>query len=143
MGEIQLVGVTSPNQLLTPMELRAIADWTIRPRLLNIPGIAQVISIGGGVKQYQIELSALKIQKYQLSIDDIKKHLSNQSKNTTGGFIDIDKKEFLIRNIGIPKNKNDILKTVVGTHLGKPVTMQDIAEIKEDAGAKQGCSYKS
>ena len=65
MGEIQLVGLTSKDPKINPMDLRTVADWTIRPRLLSIPGVAQVISIGGGVKQYQILLSAEKIQKLQ------------------------------------------------------------------------------
>jgi CzcA family heavy metal efflux pump len=138
MGEIQLVGLTSPNQKLSTMELRSIADWTMRPRLLSIPGVAQVIAIGGGVRQFQILLSAEKIQKYQLSIEDIEHYLSDISKNTTGGFINIDRKEYLIRNIGNTKNKEDILKSVVGSHLGKTILVRDIAEVSELPGAKRG-----
>ncbi|MBY0415050.1 MAG: efflux RND transporter permease subunit, partial [Bdellovibrionales bacterium] len=138
MGEIQLVGLSSTDNSLSPMQLRTIADWTLRPRLLSIPGIAQVISIGGGVRQFQILLSAEKIQKYQLSIEDIEHYLSDISKNTTGGFIDIDRKEYLIRNIGITKNKEDILKSVVGIHLGKPILVRDIAEVVELPQTKRG-----
>ncbi len=138
MGEIQLVGLTSKDKSISPMELRSLADWTMRPRLLSIPGIAQVISIGGGVRQYQILLSAEKIQKYQLTIEDIEHYLSDISKNTTGGFINIDRKEYLIRNIGNTKNKIDILKSVVGSHLGKTILVRDIAEVKELPQAKRG-----
>ena len=138
MGEIQLVGLTSPDNTISPMELRTIADWTMRPRLLSIPGIAQVISIGGGVRQYQILLSAEKIQKFQLTIDDVEHYLSDISKNTTGGFIDINKKEYLIRNIGITKNKDDILNSVVGTHLGKVVLVRDIGEVVDLPQPKRG-----
>ncbi|MFA6239104.1 MAG: efflux RND transporter permease subunit [Bacteriovorax sp.] len=138
MGEIQLVGLSSSNGSLTPMQLRTIADWTLRPRLLSIPGIAQVISIGGGVRQYQILLSAEKIQKFQLSIEDIEHYLSDISKNTTGGFIDIGPKEYLIRNIGITKNKEDILKSVVGMHLGRPILVRDIAIVEELPQTKRG-----
>ena len=137
MGEIQLVGLSSDGTL-SPMELRTIADWTLKPRLLSIPGIAQVISIGGGVRQFQILLSAEKIQKFQLSIEDIEHNLSDISKNTTGGFINIGTKEYLIRNIGITKNKDDILKSVVGLHLGKPILVRDIAEVAELPQTKRG-----
>lgn len=138
MGEIQLVGLSSPDGSLSPMQLRTYADWTLRPRLQSIPGIAQVIAIGGGVRQYQILLSAEKIQKFQLSIEDIEHYLSDISRNTTGGFIDIDKKEYLIRNIGITKNKEDILKSVVGIHLGKPILVRDIAVVEELPQTKRG-----
>jgi CzcA family heavy metal efflux pump len=138
MGEIQLVGLSAKDDSISPMQLRSIADWTLRPRLLSIPGVAQVISIGGGVRQYQILLSATKIQRLQLSIDDIEHYLSDVSKNTTGGFIDIDRKEYLIRNIGITKSKDDILKSVVGMHLGRPILVSDIAEVKELPQAKRG-----
>ncbi len=138
MGEIQLVGLTSPNNTLSPMELRTLADWTIRPRLLSIPGISQVISIGGGVRQFQILLSAEKIQKFQLAIDDVEHSLSDLSTNTTGGFIDINKKEYLIRNIGQTKNKSDILNSVVGTHLGKTILVKDIGEVLELPQVKRG-----
>lgn len=138
MGEIQLVGLSAKNDSITPMQLRTLADWTLRPRLLSIPGVAQVISIGGGVRQYQILLSASKIQKLQLSIDDVEHFLSDISKNTTGGFIDIDRKEYLIRNIGVTKSKEDILKSVVGMHLGHPIVVADIAEVKELPQAKRG-----
>lgn len=138
MGEIQLIGLTSKDNSISPMELRTIADWTIRPRLLAIPGVAQVISIGGGVRQIQILISAEKLQKYQFTIEDVEHYLSDLSRNTTGGFINIDKKEYLIRNLGNVKNKDDILKSVVGTHLGKPVTVADIATVIDAPKVKRG-----
>lgn len=131
MGEIQLVGLTSQNGKIQPMDLRTIADWTIRPRLLSIPGIAQVTSIGGGVRQYQILLSAEKIQKLQISMEDIEHNLSEISLNSTGGFINIEKSEMLIRVLGAIRNKEEILHSVVGMHLGRPVLVKEIAEVHE------------
>ena len=138
MGEIQLVGLTAKDDSMSPLELRTTADWLIRPRLLSIPGVAQVIAIGGGVRQYQILLSSDKIQKYRLTLEEIEQSLSKLSKNTTGGYIDIDKKEFLIRNIGQVKSEEDILNSVVGLHLGNPVLIKDIAEVKTGAQIKRG-----
>ncbi|MDZ4084218.1 MAG: efflux RND transporter permease subunit [Bdellovibrionales bacterium] len=138
MGEIQLIGLSSPTGEVSPLDLRTFADWTIRPRLLSVPGVAQVIAIGGGVKQYQILLSAEKIQKLQLPLEEIEKALSKISRNTTGGYIDIDKKEFLIRNIGTIKSEEDILNSVVGLHLGRPVFVRDIAEVKLGPQIKRG-----
>ncbi len=138
MGEIQLIGLSSPDGKVTPMELRSIADWTLRPRLLSISGVAQVIAIGGGVRQYQILLSAEKIQKLQLSIEEIEHNLSDISRSTTGGFINLNKQEYLIRNIGAVKTKDDILTSVVGSHLGRPVLVKDIAEVQELPQSKRG-----
>jgi CzcA family heavy metal efflux pump len=138
MGEIQLIGLSSPKGDVSPLDLRTFADWTIRPRLLSVPGVAQVIAIGGGVKQYQILLSAEKIQKYQLPLEEIEKALSKISLNTTGGYIDLEKKEFLIRNIGTIKSEEDILNSVVGLHLGQPVFVKNIAEVKLGPQIKRG-----
>lgn len=138
MGEIQLMGLSSPTGSVSPMDLRTLADWTIRPRLLSVPGVAQVIAIGGGVKQYQIFLSADKIQKYRLALDDIEKSLSGISQNSTGGYFDLDKKEYLIRNIGQIKSEEDILNSVVGEHLGRPVLVRDVAEVKIGHQIKRG-----
>ncbi len=138
MGEIQLVGLSSPDGSVSPMDLRTLAEWTIRPQLLTIPGIAQVIAIGGGLKQYQILISAEKLKKTQLSLEDVEKSLSLISRNTTGGFIDIEDKEFLIRNLGSVKRIEDIENSVVGLHFGKPVFVKDIAEVKTGIQVKRG-----
>lgn len=138
MGEIQLLGLSSEDGKVSPLELRTLADWTLRPRLLAIPGVAQVTSIGGGVKQYQVLLSAEKIQKAQLPLEEIEKALAKISLNTTGGYIDLDQKEFLIRNIGTIRSEDDIRNTVVGLHLGRPVLVKDIAEVKIGAQIKRG-----
>ena len=82
MGEIQFVGVTSPEGSQTPMELRTLADWLIRPRLMTIPGISQVIVMGGQVKQYQILVSSDKLQRKAISLEDLKHARCRE--NTTG-----------------------------------------------------------
>ncbi|MEZ4750373.1 MAG: efflux RND transporter permease subunit [Bdellovibrionota bacterium] len=92
MGEIQLVGLSAENDAVSPLELRSIADWVIRPRLLSISGIAQVIPIGGGVKQYQIFFSSEELRKRNFSLDTIQHNLSHLSENTTGGFLNEDKR---------------------------------------------------
>ena len=138
MGEIQLVGLTSKDSKIAPMDLRTLADWTIRPRLLSIPGVSQVTSIGGGVKQYQILLSAEKIQKAQLAIESIEQNLSKISLNSTGGFINIEKNESLIRVLGAIRDRDEILNSVVGMHLGKPVLVKDVADVKEAPQSMRG-----
>lgn len=138
MGEIMFVGLTSPTGEVSPMELRTIADWTIRPRLLAIPGVSQVITIGGDLRQYQILVSAEKMQLNGLTVEDLKHSLSEIGLNTSGGFIDIGEKEYLIRTLGRVENIEHIKESYVGTHLGNPVAVKDIAEVKIGAYFKRG-----
>lgn len=138
MGEIQFVGVTSPEGKVAPMELRTLADWSLRPRLMTIPGISQVVVMGGEVKQYQILVSSEKLQKRSTSLEDLKHALTEISENTTGGFIDISDKEYLIRPIGRVASIEDIENSLVGMHFGKPVLVRDVAEVRVGAKAKRG-----
>lgn len=138
MGEIQFVGVTSAEGKVSPMELRTLADWTLRPRLMTIPGISQVVVMGGEVKQYQILVSSEKLQKRATALEDLKHALSEISENTTGGFIDVNDKEFLIRPIGRVSSVEEIENSLVGMHLGLPVLVKDIAEVRIGPKAKRG-----
>jgi Cu(I)/Ag(I) efflux system membrane protein CusA/SilA len=138
MGEIQLVGLYSKDGSISPIDLRTIAEWTLRPRLMSIPGVAQVINIGGGLKQFQILISAERLKTKQLTLDEVEKSLAVVSKNSTGGFIDLNGKEYLIRNIGQVKSVEEIENSVVGMNLGRPVLVKDIAQVKIGAQIKRG-----
>jgi Cu(I)/Ag(I) efflux system membrane protein CusA/SilA len=138
MGEIMFIGVTSPNEEMSPMELRTLAEWTLRPRLMAIPGVSEIITIGGDLKQYQILISAEKLQMKGLTIEDLKHSLEEIGLNTGGGFIDIGEKEYLIRTIGRAENIDHIRESYVGLHLGVPVLVKDIAEVKIGAYFKRG-----
>lgn len=138
MGEIQFVGVVSPEAKVSPMELRSLADWNLRPRLMTIPGISQVVVMGGEVKQYQILVSSEKLQKKSISLEDLKLALSQISENTTGGFIDIGEKEFLIRPLGRAASIEEIENSLVGMHFGQPVYVKDIAEVRIGPKVKRG-----
>lgn len=138
MGQIQQIAVTTESNEVDPMDLRSLAEWVLRPRLMTIPGISQVISIGGGLKQYQILVSAEKLNQYQLSIDQVDKELAQISQNTTGGFLEKDAQEYLVRNIGVVDGLEDIRKTLVGLHFGRPVLVGDIAEVKVAPRLKRG-----
>ncbi len=138
MGEIQFVGMTSPEGTISRMDLRTIADWQLRPRLMSIPGISQVVVMGGEVKQYQILINSDALQRRGISLDNLKHALSHLSENTTGGFIDVDDKELLIRPLGRLESVEDIRNASVGMHLGKPVLVKEVAEVRISAKTKRG-----
>ena len=100
--------------------------------------MAQIIPIGGGVKQFQILISAEKLQKYRLTLQDVENNLSSISVNTTGGFINKGGQEFLIRNLGTTKSIEEIEGSVVGIHFGKPILVKNIAEVKIGPQIKRG-----
>ena len=138
MGQIQILGLSTTDTSIAPMDLRTLAEWTLRPRLLTIPGVAQVISMGGGLKQYQILINAEKLGRHQLSLEDIDKALTHISENTTGGFLEKSGKEFLVRNLGVVYSTDDINNTVVGLHFGRAVYLKDIAEVEIAPKIKRG-----
>ena len=138
MGEIEFVGITSADGAQSPMELRTLADWTIRPRLMTIPGISQIVVMGGEVKQYQILVSTERLQKRAVSLEDLQHALAEISENTTGGFIDLDGREYLIRPLARVSSIVDIENSLVGMHFGQPVLVKDVAEVRIGAKSKRG-----
>lgn len=113
MGEIMLVGLTSEDEKISSMELRSLADWTIRPRLLSIPGLSQVTVIGGDVKQYQVLLDPDKMLYHGVTFEDVSTALGNTNVNSTGGFLFDAYQERLIRNLARIQNLDDIKKAVL------------------------------
>lgn len=138
MGQFQLVGLTSDDPKMDPMELRSIADWVIRPRLLSIPGIAQVIPIGGGVKQYQIHLSSEELRKRNISLEAVQHNLTHLSENTTGGFLNQSNKEYLIQNFGRIRSLEEVENSIVGSFFGNAVKVKDVAKVKFGPQIKRG-----
>ncbi len=138
MGQIQQIALFSPEEKVSPLDMRTYAEWVLRPRLMTISGVAQVIVIGGGLKQYQILISAEKLNQFQISIEQLDKQITQISQNTTGGYLEQNGQEFLIRNIGVVESTEDIENTLVGLHFGRPVLIRDIAEVKLAPRIKRG-----
>lgn len=140
MGEIQFLGLRSESNKIDPMELRTVADWVVRPRLMSITGISQVTVMGGDVKQYQILFSSEKLLKMGIDLGTLKNSLSSISQNTTGGFLNEKGRELLIRPIGRAESIEDIENTMIGQILGRPVYVKDVAEVKIGSRIKRGKS---
>lgn len=138
MGEIMLIGLSSTNGSTAPMDVRTIADWTVRPRLLTIPGVSQVIPIGGGVKQYQVLASPEKMAAFGITLKQVTDAAEKSQVNTAGGFLEGANQEALIRNIGRSIDIKDIANTVIESRQGVPILLKDVAEVKFDKRVMRG-----
>jgi len=136
MGQIMLVGISSDST--SPSDLRTLADFTIRRRLMSIKGISQVISIGGDKLQYQVLISSAKLKQFNLRIDDVEKALELTNQNSSGGFINQYGSEVLIRNVGRANSLLDLQNTVVANQDGLPVLLSQVADVRFGAKQKRG-----
>ena len=129
MGEILLIGVSSRDGKTAPMELRSIADWTIRQRLLTIAGVAQVIPIGGGVKQFQVRAVPERMAAYGVTLGEVAEAAATAQQNSPGGFLETAHREALVRNLARTTSLEAIGSTVVATRDEAPVLLHDVAEL--------------
>lgn len=138
MGEIMLIAVSSKDGKTDALELRTLADWTIRPRLLTITGVSQVIPIGGGVKQYQALVSPEKLAQFNVTIEEVSTALEKSNANSTGGFVDAQSQEYLVRNLGRFYSIDELKQTVVAYRNNTAIKLGDVADVQFGARIKRG-----
>ncbi len=136
MGEIMLVALTGPK--LNPMELREIADFTLRPQILSIPGVAQVIPIGGEVRQFQVAPNPVALKLFNVTPDTLEAAVRRFGMNSGGGFVDQHGSEFLIRNIGDAASLEQLRNIAVATHNGRTVLLHELADVSFAPRLKRG-----
>ena len=132
LGEVLILGLTSDKTSM--QDLRTIADWTIRPRLLSLGGVAQVTVLGGDIKEYQILLSPEKMRHYGISLKEVLASAQDMNRNSAGGVLYEYGNEYIIRGVLSTDNAAELGHAVVKMDGDAPITLSDIAEIK--AGAK-------
>mgnify|MGYP000573440048 CR=1 FL=1 len=138
MGEILLIGMRSEDGAVSPMEVRSVADWVVRQRLLTIPGIAQVINIGGGVKQFQVLVDTERLKQLDVSFQAVEEAAARATVNTTGGFVESGSQEFLVRNLARTVSVEELGSTVVAYRERSPISLSQVARIVEAPGVKRG-----
>ena len=137
MGQVLLVAMTAPDGV-SPMELREAADFIVRPRLLTIPGVAQVIPIGGEVRQFRVAPNMASMNALGVTLEDVERAVSAFGTNTGGGFSDQYSREFLIRNIGNTLNLDDLRKIAVKSDGQRSIQLHQVAEVGYGARLKRG-----
>ena len=128
LGEVLIVGLTSDSTSM--IDLRTIADWTIRPRLLSTGGVAQVSVLGGDIKEYQVLIDPARMKHYGVSLDEVMAVTRNMNQNVNGGIIYEHSNEYIVRGMLSTTNIEQIGRAVIKIVDGMPITLEDVADVK-------------
>ena len=138
MGEIMLIALPIDTARTDPMKAREYADFVLRPRLLSIPGVSQVIPIGGEVRQLRVEPDTARMAQFGVSLAQVTDALRGFAANTSGGFVDLNNREYLIRNLGRTSRLDDLQGLAVAYRNGAPVLLDQVANVRYAAAFKRG-----
>ncbi|MFO0870491.1 MAG: efflux RND transporter permease subunit [Pirellulales bacterium] len=138
MGQVLQVGLYSEGNQTDPMEVRTLADWVVRQRLLTVPGVAQVVTLGGGRKQFQVLANPEEMLKYDVTLEDVERAVANSNANATGGYLDEGGDELLVRSLGRLQSIRELEQVVVKAKTNRPVLLGQVARVREAAQVKRG-----
>ena len=145
LGEIFMWSVEAEKgaeKIYSPSELRTIQDWIIKPQLMNIPGVTEVNSIGGYVKNFQVSPDPQKLIAYGFSFRDVIEALSRNNSNIGAGYIEHSGQQYLVRTPGQVSGLEDIRNIVIGSHQGVPIYIKDVADVSLGKELRTGAATK-
>ncbi len=126
------------GEALSPMAVREYADWVLRPRLLAIAGVAQVIPIGGEVRQFQVQPDTVRMAELGITHDDLEAALRGFAANTSGGFLELNGREYLIRHLGRTSRLDDLRQLALTARNGQPILLRQLAAVEFAPAIKRG-----
>jgi CzcA family heavy metal efflux pump len=143
MGEVMLVALPlvpgdGQSRVATPMQAREYADFVLRPRLLSIPGVSQVIPIGGEVRTLRVAPSTARLAQFGVSLTQVEQALKGYASNAGGGFIDLNSREYLIRHLGRSNRAEDLAGVAVAWRDGRAILLDQVATVSFAAALKRG-----
>jgi Cu/Ag efflux pump CusA len=128
MGEIMFVGLRSETH--PPFEVRDAAEWIVRRRLLAIQGVAQVVPIGGGMRQYQVEVDPDKLRRHAVTLEQVSHAIETSNQNSTGGFAVHGPQQNLVRGLGRLRSVDDLRRVVIATREDTTITVGQVANVE-------------
>ncbi len=141
MGQILMYGMWSEGGKTDPMEVRTLADWVVRQRLLTIPGVSQVFTMGGGRMQYQVLVDPDALRSFDLTMEDVHTAVTESNLNATGGYLDErGANELLVRGLGRITSLDDLQNIAITMREGRPITLGDIARVVQGPQVMRGDS---
>ena len=138
MGEIMQIAIPVDTAKISPMAVREYADWVLRPRLMAVPGVAQVIPIGGEVRQFQVQPDTRRMADLGITHTQLEAALKGYSANTSGGFLELNGREYLIRNIGRTSRLEDLGNLALTAREGQAIRLRQIAQVTFAPAIKRG-----
>jgi len=138
MGDILMIGVRDATGEMAPRDVRAIADWTIAQRVRSVRGVAEVVAMGGGIKQIQIQPKPDQMRLLGIDIEQLRAAAAQSVDNSTGGFLTERSQEIMVRNLAMTTDLDDIASTVVSMQGDRPVRLGDVANITWDIEPMRG-----
>ncbi|RIK83758.1 MAG: CusA/CzcA family heavy metal efflux RND transporter [Planctomycetota bacterium] len=139
-GQIVLIGMYSEGNKTNPMEVRTLADWIVRQRLLTIPGVAQVTTMGGDLKQFQVLVNPDEMVNYGVTLADVEAAVAASNDNGAGGYLDESGRELLVRSLGRIQSTRDLENVVVKASPERSVVLRQVARVREGPQMKRGDS---
>ena len=138
MGEIMQIAIPVDTAKISSMAVREYADWVLRPRLLAVQGVAQVIPIGGEVRQFQVQPDTARMGQLGITQAQLEVALKGYSSNSSGGFLELNGREYLIRHIGRSARLDDLRNLALGARDGQPLLLRQIADVSFAPAIKRG-----
>ncbi|WP_404299883.1 efflux RND transporter permease subunit [Alicycliphilus denitrificans] len=138
MGEIMQVAIPIDATRTTPMAVREYADWVLRPRLLAIPGVAQVIPIGGEVRQFQVQPDTARMAQLGITPEQLSNALKGFAANTSGGFLEANGRELLIRHLGRTARLDDLQNLALAARNGQGILLRQVAQVSFAPATRRG-----
>ena len=138
IGQIMHIGVWSETGATDDMQLRTYCDWVLRQRLLGVPGVAQVLVIGGGRKQMQVLVDPQALLNYDVTLQEVEEAVRNSNQNANGGYVIRGTNELLVRSIGRVQSTADMENIVVKPNRERPLLLQQVARVVEGPQMKRG-----
>jgi len=136
IGEIYRYRLVGPG--ISPRALRALQDWVVERQMRFVPGVADITTLGGLVKQYEVQPDPARLRDYHLSLSQLSQALGRGNANVGGSYVEQGGQQYLIRGIGLFRGTEDIADTVVAEHDGTPVLVKDVARVMVGAVPRQG-----
>jgi CzcA family heavy metal efflux pump len=136
MGEIMMLSMT--GKATSSMDVRSLADWVVRPRLLGVPGVSQVVIIGGEKKQFQVLVDPAKLADYGLTLEQVTEAVTASNANASGGFLERPNEEFLIRGRARVNSPEDIANSVIAVRDKTPVLVGNVATVQVGPALRRG-----